>query len=822
MKNQKKSNITIQRFDPDVVNGLSTEQVLNRKKDKLVNKSKIKSSKTYLGIIFENTFTFFNLIWAIIILAYVYVGSYSNLLFVIVIVLNTLIAIIQECKAKITVEKLSLVTAPKTEVIRSGIISKILSTGLVLDDVIVLNVGNQVPADSVLVGGYVEMNESLLTGESNAIRKQIGDELLAGSFVVSGTCNARVNKIGVDSYIQTIAKESKKFKRPTSNLSKDLNTIIKYIGIAIIPIAVILYFNNMSVSNDFVITITKTCGALTGMVPAGMFLLVTVALSVGVIKLSKKKTLVQDFYSIEMLARADVLCLDKTGTITDGTMQLISVETFMDIKPNENSSENLNTEIELENVSDEIIGIEKIMPSYLGAQTSRNSTSEALIKHFGNFAVLKAEKILPFSSNRKYSAVYFKNIGSFFLGAPEYVCKEMNSKIKEKIKALTENSQRVLMLSYCKEEFLLEDDKIYQKLKPFAIFGIEDHLREDAIETINWFKNNNVKIKIISGDNPATVSAIAKRVGVEGSEQCISLEGVSVQSIPELAERFTIFGRVSPEQKHILVKALKNKGHVVAMTGDGVNDTLALKEADCSIAMADGSDVARNISHLVLMDSKFSSLPAVVREGRQVVNNIQKSSTLFLMKTFFSFFIAFFVIMLHTTYPFESVQLILVELFVIGIPSFILALEPNSDNIKGGFIPTVLKKAIPSALLMFLNVGIVIILRKLGVINQLELETLTVLMLTFTGLLNLLRLTYPYSLLRAITVFISMLFIALSIIIIPEFFGMFTFNGTVALISIIILLCSIPYLIFSSHLEVLLNKLFKNIHTKKKTNGINN
>lgn len=818
MKNQKNSTVAIQRFEPDASIGLSDEQVINRKKDNLINKNKIKSSKTYLGIFIQNTFTFFNLIWAIIIFAYIYVGSYNNLLFVIVIVLNTLIAIVQECKAKITVEKLSLVTAPKTEVVREGKTSKILSTELVLDDIIVLSMGNQVPADSILVDGYVEMNESLLTGESNPIKKQMGDVLLAGSFVVSGSCSARVNKIGTESYIQTIARESKKFKRPTSNLFKDLNTIIKYIGIAIIPVAVILYFNNMSVSNDFVITVTKTCGALTGMVPAGMFLLVTIALSIGVIKLSKKKALVQDIYSIEMLARADILCLDKTGTITDGTMQVNSVETFFDITYEENGAEE-SADKKSELKTGEVLSLEKIMPSYLGAQTTRNTTAQAMIKYFGNFSAIQPDKVLHFSSGRKHSAVYFKNIGSFFLGAPEYVCKKINKSITKKIKDLTENSQRVLMLSYCKDEFFEDDDKIYQKLKPYAIIALEDHLREDAIDTINWFKENNVKIKIISGDNPVTVSAIAKRVGVQDSEQCISLEGVSLQDIPGLAEQFTVFGRVSPEQKHLLVKSLKNKGHVVAMTGDGVNDTLALKEADCSIAMADGSDVARNISHLVLMDSKFSSLPAVVREGRQVVNNIQKSSTLFLMKTFFSILFAFFVIMLHTTYPFESVQLILIELFVIGIPSFILALEPNSDNIKGGFIPTVLKKAIPSALLLFFNVGIIIILKRIGLINAGELATLTVLMLTFTGLLNLLRLTYPYTLLRAITVFISVIFIALSIILIPEFFGMYTFNGTVSLISIIILACSIPLLIFSSHFENLINKIFKNINLKNKKNN---
>ncbi|MDD2445415.1 MAG: HAD-IC family P-type ATPase [Clostridia bacterium] len=817
MKKEKNKSIAIQRFETDIVNGLTLDQVSRRKKEKLINKSKIKSSKSYLGIIIQNTFTYFNLIWAIIIFAYIYVGSYNNLLFVVVILLNTLIAIYQECKAKRIVEKLSLVTAPKTEVIRDGVTSKVLSEGLVLDDLIVLNVGNQIPADSILISGYVEMNESLLTGESNAIKKREGEELLAGSFVVAGTCYARVNKIGNDSYIQTIAKESKKFKSPSSDLFKDLNTIIKYIGIAIIPIAVILYFNNMTASSNFVITVTKTCGALTGMVPAGMFLLVTIALAVGVVKLSQKKTLVQDLYSIEMLARTNVLCLDKTGTITDGTMQVTSTEIWEDIVPvlpelikRSQSDEEDDVEV------DKTIIFNKIMASYLAAHPSGNQTSQALIKHFGNTGFLEADKTIPFSSERKHSGVYFKNLGTFFLGAPEFVSKNIGQDLNDKMNDLTEQSQRVLLLSYCPDEFVEDDNKIYEKLKPYAIISIEDHIREDAIETINWFKENDVKIKIISGDNAATVSAIAKRVGVEGSEHCVSLEGVGLQEISQMADRFTIFGRVSPEQKHALIKALKNKGYVVAMTGDGVNDTLALKEADCSVAMADGSDVARNISNLVLMDSKFSSLPAVVREGRQVVNNIQKSSTLFLMKTLFSFLIAFFVIVLHTTYPFESVQLLLLEMFVIGLPSLILALEPNGDKIKGSFIPVVLKKAIPSALLMFINVGVVIVLKKLNVINQLEVETLTVLMLTFTGVLNLLRITYPYTPLRAMAVFLALFFITLAIVIIPEFFGMYTFSGTVALVSIIILACSIPYLILMPKMEKFINKMFMHSRNKNK------
>ena len=827
MRKSKHEQI-IERFETSWENGLSTEQVQERKKQKLFNKDKTKSSKSYLRIIFENTFTYFNLIWAIIVFAYIYVGSYNNLLFVVIIVANTLIAIIQECKAKHTVDKLSLVTAPKAIAIRNGQQVKLNSESLLLDDIILIDVGNQIPADCILVSGYVEMNESLLTGESNSIKKKIGDELLAGSFVVSGSCYARVNKIGSDSYIQSIAKEAKKFKSPNSNLFKDLNTIIKYIGIAIIPIAIIMFFNNYATTaNNFSIAITNTCGALTGMIPAGMFLLVTIALSVGVVKLSRKRTMVKDLYSIEMLARTNMLCLDKTGTITDGTMivtgyEVLSKLPFADVDNFHGISEEeeqaliyLNDYIDSrdDNLSEDEkknFIFNEIMKSYLTSHTSNNQTSQALIKFFDNSSKYKANKVLPFSSERKFSACFFQGIGTLLLGAPEFVCSKTQKNLDEKIRLLNENSQRVLMLAFYQGEFDENDlENIATKSQPYAIISIEDHIRDDAIETINWFKQNDVKIKIISGDNPNTVSAIAKRVGIEGSEQCVSLEGMSVQEIQNIADRFTIFGRVSPEQKHQLVKALKAQGYVVSMTGDGVNDTLALKEADCSIAMADGSDVARNISHLVLMDSKFSSLPEVVKEGRQVVNNIQKSSTLFLMKTFFTFLFAFFVIILHTTYPFESVELLLLEMFVIGLPSFILALEPNSDRIQGEFISTVIKKALPSALLLFFNVGAVIVLEKLGAITTLETQTLTVIMLTITGLLNLIRLCYPFSKIRLITAICSLVLITLAVAIIPEFFGLLIFNGTVALVAGILIAISVPYLIFMPTLERLLSKLFK-------------
>lgn len=780
----EKKNQEIIRLNPSTEQGLTSEQVSQRKKDNLTNIVKNKTSKSYLGIIISNTCTFFNLIWLIIALAYIYVGSFNNLFFMIIIVLNTLIAIIQECKAKHTVEKLSLITAPKVNVIRNGTVSKTYTKDLVLDDIILLETGNQIPADSILVQGFIEVNESLLTGESNAIKKQNGSELLAGSFVVSGNCFAKVNKIGNESYIQSIAKEAKKFKSPNSNLFKDLNKIIKYIGIAIIPVAIILIINNYTTSGDFTETIVKTCGALTGMIPAGMFLLVTVALAVGVIKLSHRRTLVQNLYSIEMLARTNVLCLDKTGTITDGTMNVTNVEYL-----------------------EEIPNIKEIISSYLNIQKTNNSTATAMIKYFGNDLKFNSDKVIFFSSERKYSAVKFLDNCGYLLGAPEFVCKNITPEIKTKIETYNGQGKRVLLFAKTNKD--LDDDKLTENTYPVAIICIEDHIRDDAIATINWFKENDVAIKIISGDNPSTVSSIAKRVGVENSDKCISLEGLSNEEVSQIADKFTIFGRVSPEQKHRLIKTLKNKGYTVAMTGDGVNDTLALKEADCSIAMADGSDVARSISNLVLMDSKFSSLPNVVKEGRQVINNIQKSSTLFLMKTFFTFLFSLFVVAIHTTYPFESSYLMLIEIFVIGLPSFILALEPNSKRIEGEFITTVLKKSIPASLLIFLNVAVVTVLYKLNYINFSEAETLSVLVLTLTGFLNLIRICYPFSKTRIGTIIFSILMITLSIIIMPEFFGIFLFDPTIFLILSIIIACSIPLICLQGYFDKFIDFLFK-------------
>lgn len=748
MFSKKKLNKIVERYNPDVEGGLSNNQVLLRQKEKLTNITKQKTSKPFIKILFDNIFTYFNLIYLIILLALILVQSWTDLLFIIVISANVLIAIIQETKAKITVEKLKLVTTPRVKVVRNGKITNVFANKLVLDDIIKLSVGNQIPSDCILIEGRIDVNESLLTGESKAVKKQVGDKLLAGSFLTAGECYARVDKVGKDNYIQTIAAEAKQYKSPSSNLFKDLKTIIKYIGIMIIPIGALMFINNyFGESKDLTLAIIRTCAALIGMIPAGMFLLITIALSVGVIKLSTKRTLVKDLYSIENLARADVLCLDKTGTITDGTMK---VKEILMLK---------NTDFDFD----------KVMGNFLRSQMAANSTSRAMSEHFGIDYDMQITDSIPFSSDRKHSGASFDKFGTIAMGAPDFLGLDLDKALKQKISKRTRQGDRVLLIATSTKK--IKNDNL-PELEPVAIVVLEDHIRDDAIETINWFKQNDVKIKIISGDDPSTVSTIAKRVGVEGADKTISLEGMSLEEVAKIANKFTVFGRVSPEQKHTLIKALKNAGNVVAMTGDGVNDTLALKEADCSIAMADGSEVARAISHLVLLDSQFSSLPDVVREGRKVVNNIQKSSALYLMKTFFTIALSLITIITLSPYPFYPRQLYLLELFIIGLPSVILALQPNEKIIKGNFIREVLKNSVPYGIVLLLNVLIMMFSWNFISLQAEAKVTIGTLLLTSIGFVNLVKICWPLNKIRIITLLVSFVLTIGAMLVKPDYFGL--------------------------------------------------
>ncbi len=726
-------------------NGLTSEQVNLRVEQKLTNHVDNKNTKTYARIFFGNIFTFFNILCFSVATALIIVQAWTNLIFLIVTFANMFIGIYQEIKAKKTIEKITLVTAPTARVIRDKQYQDIPVDKLVLDDIVEYTLGKQVCADCIVIDGEVEVNESLLTGESVPIKKKKGDMLLSGSFIASGKCLARCDRVGNNSYSAELAAKAKRYSKPKSELLKSLQFVIRCIGIIIIPLAILMYYNNSNVfGGEMTDTIKRTAGSIIGMIPSGMFLLTSLALATGVIKLAKKRTLVQDLYSIEMLARADVLCLDKTGTITDGTMKVNNV---------------VQLDFKMTQALPDIVG------SMLTALDDNNQTSRALATHFGFSKEYTAKEILPFSSSRKLSGVTFKNGDTYAYGAPEFVYKGKDSNLDKLVKQYAQKGFRVLLLVKCKGEIVKE--KLPTERTPIAIIVIQDHIREDAYQTISWFKENNVAVKIISGDNPITVSEVSKRVGVENADKFISLEGLSEQQVIDAAEKYTVFGRVSPEQKCILVKALKSRGHKVAMTGDGVNDILALKEADCSIAMASGSEATRNVSHLVLLDSNFGSMPSVVAEGRRVVNNVQKSSSLFLMKTLFSIFIGIFCCIVRTATPFTTNQLFLLEFFVIGIPSFFLALQPNKDQIKGRFLRNLISKSLPGAIIFTLNV-IACYLFDLFIGTDGQFVTMSSLIVTFSGLLVLYYTCLPFDIYRGL-LYIAMVFCVIMILVFVPF-----------------------------------------------------
>ena len=793
-KKTKKETVEIERFQPNYKVGLTAEQVQRRLEEGNNNYIKSSNTKTYRSIILGNIFTFFNLLSFFVAGALLAVGSWKDCFFLIIVLVNMAIGIIQEIKAKKTIEKISLVSTPMALVVRDKMESKIGVKDVVLDDILVLQTGKQICADCIVLDGTVEVNESLLTGESVAIKKTKGDTLYSGSFVVGGKCYARVDKVGGETYSSKLAAQAKQYQKPNSELMGTLNAIITAIGILIVPLGILMFRNNyLQLNQDTVSTIEKTAGSIIGMIPAGMFLLTSMALAVGVIKLAKKRTLVQDLYSIEMLARTDVLCLDKTGTITDGTMKVNSV---------------VQIKTDLKYTLDNLIG------SMLTALDDNNQTSRALITHFGYSKDLTAETILPFNSTRKMSGVTFTTGETFVFGAPEYVLKTKNAQVENLVKTYASKGFRVLLFAQC--EGAIHDDKIPQKRNPIAVVVIEDHIREDAMETIEWFKQNGVAIKIISGDNPITVSEVSRRVGVNNADRYISLEGLSQQQVIDVADKYTVFGRVSPEQKNILIKALKAKGHKVAMTGDGVNDILALKEADCSIAMASGSEATRLVSNLVLLDSNFSSLPSVVSEGRRVINNIQKSSSLYLMKTIYTMLLSIFCLIAMVDYPFTTKQVMLLEFFVIGIPSFCLALQPNNEKIKGRFLPQLLSKAIPGAVLLFINViGCYFFDKFIGTSGQYQ--TMASLALTFVGLVVLFRLCKPFDVFRGI-MFAAMVTLTVLVLSLSSWSGFFEYVSlNTQNILFIICLVLVSYSIYDW-----IVKVFDKIINFKKENSSNN
>lgn len=691
-KKPHKKEIKVVRYNPNVETGLTNQEAENRRILGMANNSKTKTSKSYFAIFFTNIFTLFNLIMYPLAVWLITVGAKpQNLVFLVVTTINIIIGIVQEIKAKLTIEKLTILQQPTITVLREGSQKEIKSKEIVLDDLIILKPGRQIPCDCVLVSdGGLEVNEALLTGESDAIVKDKKAALYAGSFVVSGTGVAQVVAVGKNVYIEKLTSQVRKVKKNKSELLKSLKLLITILTVLIIPIGFTLFYfstNHLDFSNSAVYksAVEKTAGAMVGMVPTGLFLLTSVALSVGVLRLAKHNTLVHNLYCIETLARINVLCLDKTGTITDGSM---SVKMSMDFNQTESMYSN-----------------EQLLQAFLNIDNSDSPTNSALIERFDNNFALKHNAYIPFSSSRKYSAIEFEQVGTFYLGAPEYIIKSKFKQINDNVERYILEGFRVLVFGYTKAPL---GDEIPQDVTPLSLIVIEDTIRTDALDTIKFFKTMGVDIKVISGDNPLTVSRIAERVEIENYNKYISLENVKDEEIENICTEYTIFGRVNPTQKRLLVQALKKKGKTVAMTGDGVNDILALREADTSIAMAEGSEAARNVAEVVLMDSNFSSMPKIVAEGRRVINNIEKVTTLFITKTIFSVVLSLIAIYLAAArrgaYPLEPIQLVPIESLAIGIPSFFLALEYNNSEIKkDNFLWSIIKKSMPSALTIILE-----------------------------------------------------------------------------------------------------------------------
>ena len=668
-----------------VLVGLGEAEVATRVERGEVNKADIKTDKTKREIVLSNVCTYFNLIFLIISILLIVVGSFRNLTFLPIIIGNTVIGIVQELRAKKTLEKMNLLNAPHTDVLREGKLQNILSQELVKDDIVLLSAGKQICADATVISGSIHVNESLLTGEVDEIEKTPGSTLMSGSFVVSGECYAKLERVGADSYISRLSIEAKSMSgKEQSQMIRQINLIVKAVGIIIIPIAIILFWQSFYVNHDtFSKSVTSTVAAIIGMIPEGLYLLTTVALAISTMKLAGKKVLLHDMKSIETLARVDVLCVDKTGTVTEPDMKVEDV--FL---CKSGTHDTLHEE-----------DLKRLLADYAFASKDNNATMKALksyassIKIYGRKVPLK---ISAFSSTLKYGSITFDD-GCYVLGAPEFILKSNITKYENDILPYTERGSRVLL--FAKYEGDNIENGIEKDVLPLGFISFANPIRANAVETFNYFKSQDVAIKVISGDNPQTVSQIAVQAGIENAQHYIDASLLdSDKKIAEAANNYTVFGRVTPKQKQLLVKALQSSGHTVAMTGDGVNDILAMKDADCSVAMASGSEATAQAAQVVLLDSDFAHMPDLVYEGRRVVNNIERSASLFLVKNIFSLLLSVLSAVFMFTYPLEPAQISFVSMFTIGIPGFLLALEPNKHRIKGDFLKNVLIKALPGGL----------------------------------------------------------------------------------------------------------------------------
>lgn len=771
----KVGDLMVKRYNVSYNDGLSSKQVEERINDNLVNYDSTVKTKSIGSIIATNIFTLFNLLNLFLALAIIFVKSYKNLTFMGVVFCNIIIGILHEIQAKRTIDKLSIISSVKEIVVRNRKKVNINLNEIVLDDILYFKMGSQIVCDSIIQNGECEVNESLITGESDSIYKKKGDMLLSGSFIASGSCYAKVENIGKNNYASKISNEAKYIRKVNSEIMSSFKKIIKYISFLIIPIGSLLFYKQLSVSSNLEDAIVSTVAALIGMIPEGLILLTSTVLSVSVIRLAKYDILVQELYCIESLARVDVLCLDKTGTITEGNMDVSDV-------------------IPLKNISYK--NIDDILSSVSASIDDYNATIKAISNKFNNKTDWVADKIVPFSSLKKWSSVSFKNKGTYFLGAPEVLFK----KIDREILKYSENS-RVLALGFSKNEDL-------NNIEPLALILLQDRIRKNAKETLRYFEEQDVDVKIISGDNVLTISNIAKRVEMKNYKNYIDMSNVKDDEIFDISKKYSIFGRVSPEQKKQLIVALK-KEHTVAMTGDGVNDVLALKEADCSIAIAGGTDAARNVSQLVLLNSNFDSLPKVVAEGRRTINNIERSSSLFLVKTIYTTLLSIIFIFVNMSYPFIPIQMTLTSIVTIGVPSFILALEPNKERIKGLFLINVVRRSLPTALAIVCNIMVIVILKFMFNLSEDQASSLCVIITGFTGLMLLYKISYPFNLVRAILFYTMCLIFVVGIVGLRNLFSLTISKHMIVLLPALALLSFTFFNIFTNLFDYLLEKHIK-------------
>lgn len=739
--------------------GLTSEEVRERIDNGLTNHTDISTQKTVGQIVKSNLLTYFNLIFLILTVLLCIVGSFRNLTFLPVIIGNTVIGIFQELRAKKTLDKMSMLNAPHSIVVRDGEQQQIQSEELVKDDIIILSAGNQICADATVLSGSISVNEALLTGESDEIKKKSGDRLMSGSFVVSGQCYAKLDKVGNESYISQLTAQAKAMgDGEQSEMIRYINKLVKWVGIIIIPVGIILFCQAYIMNGEtFKKSVVSMVAAVLGMIPEGLYLLTTVALALSTIRLAKKQVLLHDMKSIETLARVDVLCVDKTGTITEPGMQVTELVI---------SGRCGDAEMDKR-------AFAHLLADYSAVIEDNNATMEAIRAYVAKNEIEKGSRTLlktqPFTSANKYSKVSFVE-GDYMLGAPEFIMKDRYGDISEEIEEYQSKGYRVLLMAeqsgssaMADTENAADTDKSGQQtpgvkgaadmassragmVSPIGYIVLSNPIRENAESTFTYFKEQGVAIKVISGDNPATVSEVAKRAGIDGAENYVDASTLaSEKDITEAVDKYTVFGRVTPKQKQLIVRALQKQKHTVAMTGDGVNDILAMKDADCSIAMASGSEAAAQAAQTVLLDSDFGRMPYVVFEGRQVVNNIQRSASLFLVKNIFSLLMAIFSAIFAITYPLEPSQISLISMFTIGLPGFLLALEPNRDRIEGNFMVNVMLKALPAGLTDVLSVGALVICGQVFNLPSEDIATAGTMLLAVVGFMIIIKISHPFN-----------------------------------------------------------------------------